>query len=131
MGESTCRWRTRRSGRDRPQGVDDLLSRDHQLGSFSIRRLRPTRGIAMPTESLERSVTRRGLFRSMSGGICGAALTYLLGRDASRLSAAEQPRQPPIDLKPRPPHFAAKARSVIHLFMNGGPSQMDLSDPKP
>jgi hypothetical protein len=85
----------------------------------------------MPSDYLDLSLTRRGLFRSMSGGICGAALTYLLGRDVSRLCAAEGPRQPPIDLKPRPPHFASKARSVIHLFMNGGPSQMDLFDPKP
>ena len=35
------------------------------------------------------------------------------------------------DLKPRAPHFAPKAKAVIHLFMNGGPSQMDLFDPKP
>jgi hypothetical protein len=34
-------------------------------------------------------------------------------------------------LRPRPPHFEPKARAVIHLFMNGGPSQMDLFDPKP
>src|SRR5437899_5444590 len=92
--------------------------------------IRAKRGIAMPKAS-DFAMTRRDLFRSMSGGICGAALTYLLGRDGLRLSAAEGPRQPPIDLKPRPPHFAAKARSVIHLFMNGGPSQMDLFDPKP
>ena len=35
------------------------------------------------------------------------------------------------DLRPRAPHFPAPAKSVIHLFMNGGPSQMDLFDPKP
>src|SRR5262249_2378761 len=35
------------------------------------------------------------------------------------------------DLRPRKSYFAARARSVIHLFMNGGPSQMDLFDPKP
>jgi Protein of unknown function (DUF1501) len=34
-------------------------------------------------------------------------------------------------LAPRPPHFAAKARSVIFLFMDGGPSQLDTFDPKP
>ena len=34
-------------------------------------------------------------------------------------------------MAPRPPHFAPKARAVIHLFMNGGPSPMDLFDPKP
>jgi hypothetical protein len=63
----------------------------------------------------------------MAGGICGAALTYLLGQEVR----AEEPRNPPADLKPREPHFPARARSVIHLFMNGGPSQMDLFDPKP
>ena len=35
------------------------------------------------------------------------------------------------DLKPRKPHFEPKAKAVIQLFMNGGPSQMDLFDPKP
>src|SRR5256885_16923647 len=34
-------------------------------------------------------------------------------------------------LLPRPPHFAAKAKSCIFLFMYGGPSQMDLFDYKP
>src|SRR5580704_13658887 len=76
------------------------------------------------------SVTRRDFFHSVSGGIRGAALAYLLGRDFAggpRLLAAEGSP----DLKPRVPHFPAKAKSVIHLFMNGGPSQMDLFDPKP
>src|SRR5579872_2190161 len=72
------------------------------------------------------AMSRRGFFQHVSTGIYGAALAYLLGRDAG-LRAGEAPR----DLKPRPPHFAAKAKSVIHLFMNGGPSQMDLFDPKP
>ena len=34
-------------------------------------------------------------------------------------------------LAPRPPHFPAKAQSVIFLFMDGGPSQVDTFDPKP
>ena len=34
-------------------------------------------------------------------------------------------------LAPKPPHFAAKAKSVIFLFCYGGPSQVDLFDPKP
>src|SRR5256886_12986777 len=70
-------------------------------------------------------MSRRSFFRTVSGGVHAAALAWLLGRD---LAAAEAP---PTDLKPRAPHFAPKARSVIHLFMNGGPSQMDLFDPKP
>jgi hypothetical protein len=76
------------------------------------------------------SVNRRGFFESVGGGICGAALTYLLGQDLLRGSAPPAASRPP-GLEPRASHFPAKARSVIHLFMNGGPSQMDLFDPKP
>jgi hypothetical protein len=68
-------------------------------------------------------LTRRQLFHRVGGGVCGAAIAYLLDRDCRA--------QSPAHLRPRPSHFAAKARSVIHLFMNGGPSQMDLFDPKP
>src|SRR5205807_366332 len=73
----------------------------------------------------------RGFFHRMSGGIAGAALVHLLGQDLVGVRAwADEAVNPPSDLKPRPPQFPAKARSVIHLFMNGGPSQMDLFDPK-
>jgi hypothetical protein len=69
--------------------------------------------------------TRREFFTSVSGGLCGAALLHLLGREVRADS-------PPIaDLRPRSPYVPAKARAVIHLFQNGGPSQMDLFDPKP
>src|SRR5262245_46299197 len=34
-------------------------------------------------------------------------------------------------LAAKKPHFAPKAKHVIHLFMNGGPSQVDTFDPKP
>jgi hypothetical protein len=70
--------------------------------------------------------TRRDLFRSVPGGIFGAALASLLAADRLRADAA-----PFTDLKPRAPHFPARAKAVIHLFQNGGPSQMDLFDPKP
>ncbi len=80
------------------------------------------------------SITRRGFFDQISTGLRGAALTYLLGHDLlnnSPLMAAGQSGLPFFDLKPRESHFPPKAKSVIHLFMNGGPSQMDLFDPKP
>jgi hypothetical protein len=67
--------------------------------------------------------TRRDFFSTMVDGVHGAALASLLGRD---LYAA-----PTFDLKPKKAHFPARAKSVIHLFMNGGPSQVDLFDPKP
>jgi hypothetical protein len=72
------------------------------------------------------SVSRRDFFSRMSTGICGAALLQLLGNDLRADSAIEPP-----SLLPRRPHRPARAKSVIHLFMNGGPSQMDLFDPKP
>jgi hypothetical protein len=56
-------------------------------------------------------------------GVHGAALMSLLGSD---LFAS-----PVFDLKVKAPQFPAKAKSVIHLFMNGGPSQVDLFDSKP
>src|SRR6266404_5016000 len=34
-------------------------------------------------------------------------------------------------LTPKPPHFPAKAKHVIHIFANGGPSHVDTFDPKP
>src|SRR5438067_1331500 len=73
-------------------------------------------------------MNRRGFLQQVSGVLCGAALAHLFGQDQLRGAGAPGG---PADLQPRAPHFAAKARSVIHLFMNGGPSQMDLLDPKP
>ncbi|MBM3837332.1 MAG: DUF1501 domain-containing protein [Verrucomicrobia bacterium] len=85
------------------------------------------------------SLTRRGWFERMTGGLCGTALAYLFRNEfGARFAAfAAEPREPmpgvgpTYDLKPRAPHFAAKAKAVIQLFMNGGPSQVDLFDPKP
>ena len=71
-------------------------------------------------------VNRRDFFSRISSGICGAALLQLLGDE---LRANQRPDTP--NLLPRRPHRPARAKSVIHLFMNGGPSQMDLFDPKP
>ena len=48
---------------------------------------------------------------------------------AGSLSGTET--SPANPLLPRPPHLAAKAKSVILLFMSGGPSHVDLFDPKP
>ena len=67
--------------------------------------------------------TRREFFSNMVDGLHGAALATLIGGELAQASS--------FDLKPRPAHFPGKAKAVIHLFMNGGPSQVDLFDPKP
>src|SRR5262249_5617103 len=52
----------------------------------------------------------------------------LAPRLASEPRGADTARDP---LAPKPPHHAAKAKAVICLFQHGGPSQVDLFDPKP
>ncbi len=79
-------------------------------------------------------LSRRAFFDRVSDGIYGAALASVLSRDlygASAEPATLDGHRASYDLKPQVPHFSPKAKSIIHLFMNGGPSQMDLFDPKP
>lgn len=64
-----------------------------------------------------RWTSRREMLCRCANGFGGLALLDLLARDASGAG--------------RKPHFPAKAKSVIFLFMDGGPSQMDTFDPKP
>ena len=63
--------------------------------------------------------SRREMLFRCANGFGGLALAGLLaGKTANPLA-------------PRTPHFAPKAKSVIFLFMDGGPSQIDTFDPKP
>lgn len=76
--------------------------------------------------------SRRDFFARTSDGVFGAALTHLLCQDFFGGSTAfASGGNLPANLLPRKGHHPARAKSVIHLFMNGGPSQMDLFDPKP
>ena len=78
------------------------------------------------------TVTRRSFFERAVDGLQGAALVSLLGRDLQGASVEGAEDQRTVyDLKPRAPHFPPRAKSVIQLFMNGGPSHVDLFDPKP
>src|SRR6185295_6227337 len=87
-------------------------------------------------DSIAAAMGRRNFFKNVGSGIYGAALASLLSRDLAAGAPADAASRPG-DLKrvsalaPRPPHVEPKAKAVIHLFMNGGPSQMDLLDPKP
>jgi len=62
------------------------------------------------------------------GGFGATAFNALLGADQPPSNPGPDPAHP---LLARPPHFAPKATSVIFLFMYGGPSHIDLFDPKP
>ena len=70
---------------------------------------------------------RRDFFYRLGRGVGSLAFSSLLYREGF-LQAADQSLNP---LIPNQPHFAAKAKSCIFLFMAGAPSQMDTFDPKP
>jgi hypothetical protein len=77
-------------------------------------------------------LNRREILKRAGGGCGLLALASLLDQEniaARESSASADPRLNP--LAARPAHFAAKAKSVIWLFMNGGPSQVDTWDYKP
>ena len=81
---------------------------------------------------------RRDFLLRYGGGLGGLALAHLLGQDRQLLAAGKPksanhvPRaQRTFDLAPKEPHFPPQAKAVISLFQHGGPSHVDLFDPKP
>src|SRR5687767_13752999 len=71
-------------------------------------------------------VNRRDMLRQIGAGFGALSLNTLLAAGAAKESG-----NAPAGLMPRDPHFPAKAKHVIFLFLNGGPSQVDTFDPKP
>jgi len=72
--------------------------------------------------------TRRHFFKECALGLGRLALASLIG--GPRVFAQDKDKLPN-PLAPKQPHFPARARSVIYLFMAGGPSQLELFDYKP
>jgi Protein of unknown function (DUF1501) len=79
-------------------------------------------------------ISRREMLACSGAGFGAVALAALASGwagDARSTQAAEVDAAPRNPLAVRPPHFAARAKRVIFLFMDGGPSQVDTFDPKP
>jgi hypothetical protein len=81
-----------------------------------------------------RFLNRRQFLGRCGMGMGGLALAQLMGGldmiSAQRASAQSQPMSlNPLEVKSPP--WPARAKRVIHLFMNGGPSHVDTFDPKP
>src|SRR5947208_1766652 len=70
--------------------------------------------------------SRRSFLAQAGGGFGALALSALLNDD--RALAASDSKSAD---GPKPPHFAPRVKRVIWLFMHGGPSHVDLFDPKP
>lgn len=81
--------------------------------------------------ALDTSFSRREMLRRSGTGFGLLGLAGVLS-DAGLLAAADSGQDVGAHpFSPRAPHFPARAKQVVHLFMNGGPSQVDTFDPKP
>jgi len=77
------------------------------------------------------SVTRREMLTRCANGFGGVALSALLADRAFGENLKTATGLPTDPLTPRATHHAPRAKNVIFLFMDGGPSQVDTFDPKP
>ncbi len=78
------------------------------------------------------SLARREFLTSQVMGLGGLAATWLLARDGYAADPVKPSlERPTYDLTPKPPHTEPSARAMISIFTSGGPSQIDLFDPKP
>ena len=75
-------------------------------------------------------ITRRDVLTRIGGGLGAVGLATVLS-DAGLLAAAPPSAEDRNPLAPKPPHFTPRAKHLIFLFMNGGPSHVDTFDPKP
>ena len=93
--------------------------------------------IAVPKRTLRGNFcgrTRREFLWQAGAGFTGTALTSLLARDgffASQSVAADGITRWKNPLAAKPPHFVPRAKSIIFLYMYGGPSHIDTFDYKP
>jgi hypothetical protein len=83
-------------------------------------------------ETMNSYCSRRHFVRASSFSLGSLALAWLL-REEGLLAAPIKPPMGPqkFDFIPKAPHFAPRATAMISLFMMGGPSHIDLFDPKP
>ena len=81
-----------------------------------------------PRETID--LTRRDFLATAASGLGTLALASLFRADGL-LATESALGHPPSASPAAPPHFAPRAKACIFFFMEGGPSQMDLFDPKP
>jgi hypothetical protein len=87
-----------------------------------------TSDLSHPSDLPSATRSRREFLATAGGGIGVLALAALAADQLPAAPASAAAGQPFV---PRPAHFPARAKRVIWLFMHGGPSHVDLFDPKP
>jgi hypothetical protein len=89
------------------------------------------RNAKLDLEPAARALTRRYFLEAGGYGLGMAALGQLLAGDGLAAPGAGADGAQSNPLAPKAPHFAGKAKACIFIFLEGGPSQIDLFDPKP
>lgn len=89
-------------------------------------------GFFPPALDLPRPFSRRRFLARNAMGVGSVALAWLLREERLRATPPSMPPRPQsFDLKPKNSTRTPQARAMISLFMHGGPSHIDLFDPKP
>jgi hypothetical protein len=78
---------------------------------------------------MKRLLSRREALHEVGLGFGALAFGAMLGEQRGLAAGAPTASKP--DLKPKQPHFAPRARNVIFIYISGGPSTIDMFDPKP
>ena len=107
---------------------ESLATRDAEARAAGVMLLPGAGFDVVPSDCLAAHLRRRlPTATHLALGFAALGLSQLLAEQ--KLLEARPVNVSP--LAPRAPHFAAKAKRVIHIFANGGPSHLDTFDPKP
>lgn len=106
--------------------ASDLATTPDQASASDVK------AVARPSPLATPPLSRRQFLASQGLGLGTVALAWLLQQDQLLANPAQAPtHRTTFDLRPKAPPAPARARALISLFMHGGPSHVDLTDPKP
>src|ERR1700682_2191704 len=80
---------------------------------------------------MKRFLTRRQALQEAAVGFGAMAVNSMFQQERMFAAEAERAKERRYDLKPKAPHFAPRAKRVIFIYIGGGPSTIDMFDPKP
>ena len=102
------------------------------LGALLIGAISPGPSFVLVARTSIALSRRDGLAAALGMGLGSVALAWLL-KEEGLFAAPEKPslERPTYDTLPKTPQHAPQARAMISFFMQGGPSHVDLFDPKP
>ena len=80
---------------------------------------------------MKRFLSRREMLQDVAVGFGAMALNSIIQTERAYGAESSMMKERVFDLKPKQPHFAPRAKNVIFIYIGGGPSTIDMFDPKP